>query len=116
MLQSCLDNDSNIFEEIKRIRRCHQNPPSTIDGISEDIPGYLANKYEKLYNGVEDKNNLNELEHDLRKTIDDKSMVHVNKITPDIVKRAALKVKTTKTDPVVDIRSDFLINAPDTLY
>ena len=116
MLQSCLDNDSNIFEEIKRIRRCHQNPPSTIDGISEDIPGYLANKYEKLYNGVEDKNNLNELEHDLRKTIDDKSMVHVNKITPDIIKRAALKLKPIKTDPVVDIRSDFLINAPDTLY
>ena len=63
-----------------------------------------------------DKNNLNELEHDLRKTIDDRSMVHINKITPDIVKRAALKLKPTKSDPLIDIRSDFLINAPDTLY
>jgi hypothetical protein len=48
MLQSCLVNNKNIFDEIKHTRRCNHDPPSTIDGISENIPGYLADKYQKF--------------------------------------------------------------------
>ena len=31
---------------------------NTIDGNSENIPQYFANKYEKLYNSVNDENDL----------------------------------------------------------
>ena len=44
MLQSCLENDGNIFDNIKRQRKCKQTFPTTIDE-HDDIPEYLAGKY-----------------------------------------------------------------------
>ena len=86
MLNSCLNNDNNIFKEIKKTRRCTHNPPPTIDGVSEDIPGYLAKRYEKLYNGVDDKLNLAQLEYALEVMIDDRIAQYVQLITPNAVK------------------------------
>ena len=116
MLSSCLNNDNNIFKEIKKTRRCAPNPSSTIDGISEDIPGYLANRYEKLYNGVDDKSNLAQLGAALEDMIDDRSEYYIQLITPNAVKAAARRLKPAKTDPIVAITSDFFINALDRLY
>ena len=116
MLNSCLNNDNNIFKEIKKTRRCTHNPPPTIDGVSEDIPGYLAKRYEKLYNGVDDKLNLAQLESALEVMIDDRSAQYIQLITPNVVKAAARNLKPANTDPIVAITSDFLINAPERLY
>ena len=116
MLQSCLSNDNDIFAEIKKIRKSPQTSSGTIDGITEDIPDYLASRYEKLYNGVDDKTNLLELEAFLDRSICEQSQFHVNQITAEVVKKSALKLKPGKTDPVMSITSDCLINAPDYLY
>ena len=116
MLESCLSNDNDIFAEIRKTRKSPQTSSSTIDGITDDIPNYLASKYEKLYNGVDDKANLLELERFLELNISDRSQFHVDKITAEIVKKSALKLKPGKTDPVMSITSDCLLNAPDCLY
>ena len=116
MLQSCLDNDNDIFAEIKKLRQSPQTPSSTIDGIEDDIPGYLASKYEKLYNGVDDKDNLLKLEKFLELNIVGGDQSCVDQITADIVKKSAQKLKPGKTDPVLIITSDCLMNAPDSLY
>ena len=117
LLQNCLDNDGSIFEAIKRQRRCKQTCASTIDGHTEDIPDYLATKYERLYNSVDDKENLIRLEGDIENLIDDKSLTFVNLISTDVVKLVTReKLKPGKTDPNSKITSDFLIHGPDILF
>ena len=81
MLQSCLENDRNIFDDIKKQRKCKQTFPTTIDEHTDDIPEYLAGKYEGLYNGVDDKDNLVKLEHELKEKIDDHSIIFVDRVT-----------------------------------
>ena len=115
MLNSCIENDGNIFEEIKRMRKCHQTPATTIDDVSDNIPAYMAGKYEKLYNSVDDESNIAELGETINGMIAEENLQHVDKITDNVVKEATLKLKPGKTDPMVEITSDYLINSPDIL-
>ena len=57
-----------------------------------------------------------QLDSELEDMISDQSRDCVQRITPEAVKTAARKLKPAKTDPVVDITSDFLINARERLY
>ena len=117
MLQSCLENDGNIFDDIKRQRKCKQTFHTTIDEHTDDIPEYLAGKYEGLYNGVNDKDNLVKLEHELKEKIDDHSITFAVRVTTDVVKNVTKKkLKPGKTDAVANITSDYLIHAPDKLF
>ena len=116
MLSSCIENDGNIFKEIKRMRKCHQTPPATIDDVSDDIPAYMAEKYKKLYNSVDDASKIAELGETINEMIVADSLDHVDRITFDAVKEATLKLKPGKTDPLMNITSDYLINSPDILH
>ena len=112
MLHSCLRNDNHIFAEIKKIRKSPQTSSSKIDGITEDIPDYLASRYKKLYNGVDDKANPPKLEGFLDRRICKRIQFHVDQITAEEVKDSALKLKPGKFDSLIML----LINAPDCLY
>ena len=116
LLKSCLENDVNIFEEIRRQRKCRQTPTSTIDGQKENIPGYLADKYKTLYNGVDDKENLHEFQVKLNKNICENSCKYSSLFTPEILKQCARKLKSGKTDPIFSITSDYLIHGPPILF
>ena len=113
MLASCLNNDANIFKEIRKQRSCQQEFTSTMDGESENITEYLACKYEKLYNQVDDKANLMKLELELKNEISSESLEFVDRVSGDTVRKAMQqKLKLGKKDPVMNINSDFLIYAP----
>ena len=117
MLKSCLNNGADIFKEIRKQRSCKQDFTTMIDGESENIPEYLACKYEKLYNQVNDKANLKKLELDLKHEISFESLKFVDRITGDVVKKVVhQKLKSGKRDPVVNINSDLLIHAPPNLF
>ena len=116
MLTCCLKNDASIFDIIKRKRRCVHTIPSSIDGITSDIPGYLASKYENLYNAVDDEQNLVELEDSMEGEISQQDLTFVKRIDSHEMKRCAKKLKSGKKDPVLTMTSDFLINAPDILF
>ena len=117
MLKSCIENDGDIFKEIREQRKCKQTFATTIDDHTDDIPEYLANKYEKLYNGVDDEDNLKLMELDLEKNIDQRSMKFVNLIDKDVVTSVTQKkLKASKTDATSTITSDLLIHAPDKLF
>ena len=117
MLKSCLNKDADIFKEIRKQRTSVQSCTTTIDGRSDDIPEYLAGKYEKLYNQVDDKENLAVLESNLRAMITDDSLTFVDRINSCAVKSVIeKKLKPAKKDPVADISSDYLIHAPDELF
>ena len=115
LLEACLKKQNGIFTEIKAMMSNTPTFANTIDGNSENIPQYFANKYEKLYNSVNDENDLLKI----KKVIDQRigySDMEVLKITPRIVKEASNKLSHFKTDPISEIVSDYLINGPDILY
>ena len=116
MLTSCLKNDTSIFDAIRKKRKCGHTVPSTIDGHSKDIPGYLATKYEKLYNAVDDEKNLVDLEDFLECSINQQNIKFVEKINSGVLKLSARKLKPGKTDPVLNVTSDFLVHAPDIVF
>ena len=58
LLQACLNNQNGIFREIKIMRNNQHLFPNNIDGKDENIHQYFANKYETLYNSVNDSNDL----------------------------------------------------------
>jgi hypothetical protein len=116
MLASCIKKDGSIFDSIKKKRRCSHTAPSMMDKESNDIPGYLANKYEKLYNAVEDDSNILDLEQQLAEDIKQDDYEVIGKITPDVLMQAAKKLKPGKTDPVLGITSDFPIHSPRIVF
>ena len=116
LLDACLNNQNGIFEEIKASRKSTPSFANKIDGENENIPQHFANKYEKLYNSVGDKENLLIVKKDICQRIVHSDMQEVSRITPEIIKEASNKLKKFKSDPVSEIVSDYLINAPDALY
>ena len=98
------------------MRNNKQSFPNNIDGKDENIPQYFANKYENLYNSVNDSNDLLIVEENISQRIKNTDICEVLKITPTLVKEASEKLKPDKSDPVSAIFSDYLINAPDILY
>ena len=116
ILNSCINNDHNIFDEIKRMRRCQQTPATTIDDVTVDIPNYLLKKYERLHNSVNDESNLFELEEKMNEMIGEENLQYVDQITVDVVKDSIRKLKPAKMDPVMSITSDYLMNSPDRFY
>ena len=88
MLALCLSNDAKIFKEIRKQRSCSQDFTSTRDGESENISEYLARKYEKLNNQMDDKANLMKQELELKNEISSESLESVDRVARDIVKKA----------------------------
>ena len=116
MLAACLANDSSIFDAIKKKRSCKQVIPSVIDGHDKDIPGYLASKYEKLYDSVNDEKNLMTLRNQLEDSISQDDIEIIDKINSTVMKSCARKLKPGKTDPALRITSDFIVHAPDVVF
>ena len=116
LLNSCLNNNGDLFKEIRKQRRCNKVITTSIDGCKEDIPTYFANKYEKLYNGVDDRDNLVMIQEHLRKNINRDDLEGVDIIIPKLVVEAIKRLKPGKSDPLLKVTSDFFINAPDILH
>ena len=87
-----------------------------MDNESTDIPSYLANKYEKLYNAVEDEQSMIEIEKQLEDSITQGQYNVIDRVTPEVLMHAAKKLKPGKTDPVFGITSDFLIHSPRIVF
>ena len=69
---------------IKKLRRAHPVIATSMDGKTEDIPGYFKEIFSNLYNSANDKDEvLNEVED----KIDSSSLEDVKLVTPDIVKK-----------------------------
>ena len=116
MIDACLRNDTNIFDMMKKKRKCGNTVPTSIDGETDDIPRYLASKYEKLYSCVDDSENIKSLERELEVKITQEDVNFVHKIKPCVLKTCVRKLKHGKRDPIFKFSSDFLINSPDILF
>ena len=85
---------------------------NSIDEVNEDIPGHLSNIYSKLYNSGEEKVKLDSIYEIVNNKISNQDATEILKITPDVVKSAVFHLKKNKTDPVLGMTSDCLLNAP----
>ena len=75
----------------------------------------LLRGYDKLYNSIDDNENLTTVLRHLNTKIDSKSMIEVEKFTPALIKEAINKLKDDKTDPLYHFNSDCMKNAPPIL-
>ena len=89
---------------------------TTVDSHTDDIPGYLANKYKRLYNRPNDQSKLSLLEDSLECEIDERNLKEVNLITTDKLMSATQRLKPGKTDPLLEVTSDCFRGAPGILY
>ena len=58
LLNACINNKGDIFDVIKKQRSAASTVSTMIDGITSDVETYFANTYRKLYNSVNDQDNL----------------------------------------------------------
>ena len=115
LLNACVNEGADIFTEIKAMRKSNQLTASSMGG-SDDVGEVIKNKYEKLYNSTSDRDQLVEVAEEVNARIEQCDHSDIAKITPEIVKDAARRLKPGKSDSVYSFTSDCLRNAKDCLY
>ena len=103
---------SDIFDVIKKQRSVAPTVSTVIDGITSVVETHFANTYRKIYNSVNDHGDLLEVTQFLEKKVNPSSIADAERITPLNVEEAIKHLKNNKTDPVFDLSSDCLKNAP----
>ena len=106
LLNACLTGEGNIFSEIKSMRKTKPIVANSIDGVTENIPEHFKSIYSDLFNSVDDANNMAEVSEAIAKKVKSKDIDDIEKVTPDIVKKAAAKLKPGKGDSVFTFSSD----------
>ena len=110
LLGACLNGDGNLFKEIKTLRKCKPVVASSMDGKKENIKEHFKEKY------ADDALQLRAVEADIESKVNETGLKDVLKVTPEIVKQAAHKLKSGKSDPVFSFSSDCLKNATKSIY
>ena len=106
LLGACLNGGGDIFKEIKAMRKTRQVVATTMDGVGENLPEHFKTIYSNLYNSVEDAEDMAKVSCEVEDKIGAFSLNDVSRVTPDIVKEAASKLKPGKSDPVFNFSSD----------
>ena len=78
LLDACINGGTDIFDEIKKLRKSKATEANKIDGVTKDIPGHFKKIYSKLYNSVDDGEELSVIREQLETDIDESSLVDVD--------------------------------------
>ena len=116
IIENCIQDDKDLFKEIKKHRGAGNQEELVIDGaIGEQIPEKFATVYGKLFNRENDGAAISAILEDINANITDESMREINKVNMCSIKEALEKLKPNKTDPTWDFSSDCLKNGPELL-
>ena len=116
LLSACVNDSSDLFKEIKALRKVNSVVATSIDGVSDDIPEHFGQIYRNLYNSAEDGEKLIEVQARVESEVSIKHLDQVDKITPQLMRKAANKLKSSKADPMYTFSSDCFRNGCDLLY
>ena len=116
LLDACLNNNGDLFKELRKLRNTNDTNPNVMDGISVNIQDHFAGIYSKLYNSADDGVEVGRLYKSINEKVTSLSRADVNKVTPLIVQEAVKRLKSDKSDPINAFSSDCLKNAPVILY
>ena len=86
-----------------------------MDG-AQDVRGVFKDKYKALYNSADDEAEVANVLREVEAMVTQSSLHDVVKVTPTLVKEAAMKLKPGKSDPMYSFTSDCFKNAKDPLY
>ena len=98
------------------MRKTKQIVATSIDGEKKDIVGHFGNIYSTLYNSAEDENEMKKVKVMVEDAVNKKSLEDVTRVTPEIVKKAAHKLNSGKSDPSFTFSSDCIKNGSNNLY
>ena len=116
LLSACLGEGGDLFKEIKALRKAPQTVASSIDGVSDTIPDHFGGIYSALYNSANDATELRSVTEKVESAVNSSQLESVLRITPEVVKKAAEKLKAGKSDPVYKFSSDCFKNADMDLF
>ena len=116
LLDSCLNGEGDLFSEIKALRKSKQIVATSMDGVKENVKEHFKQKYDELYNSADDGLELLEVENETEAKVGQFSLQDVLKVTPDIIKEAAHKLKSGKSDPVFSFSTDCFKNATEAIF
>ena len=84
LLNACINGEGDIFHELKKLRMVSRTVSKTMDGAKEDVSEHFANVYERIYNSVDDKEEMSRMYSGVNKSIDTTSLSDVDLVTNDI--------------------------------
>ena len=116
LLDACLNGNSDVFTEFKKMRQHKPSVAASMDGVKVNVENHFKGIYEKLYNYVNDTIEMIELNNEVQSRINLSQLYEVDKVTPEVVMKAAKNLSNNKTDPVYSYSSDCIKNGPDKLY
>ena len=117
IIENCVENDTDLFSEIRKQRKNNNTDEVTIDGASgEEIPGRFATIYNELFNRGKDDDKIDAMKIELERGISRDDVSETDRINSEVIKEAMKQIKGNKSDAIYDFSSDFLKHGPDILY
>ena len=116
LLDSCLNGGVDIFQEIKNLRKSKPVVATSMDGVKDNVKDHFKGIYEQLYNSADDSAELLKVQLEAEEKVGIESLLHVEMVTPEIVKEAAHKLKPGKSDPVFSFSTDCFKNGTKLLF
>ena len=121
LLAAALQGDAALIKEMKVIKKGGGGPaelPDTVGGANgpEEIVEKFRDIYSTLYNSASTNEEMNILSEEIRNLIGHDAVEEIGKVTGQVVKAAACKLKSKKSDVSGWYTSDALLNAPDVLF
>jgi hypothetical protein len=98
------------------MRKSKPKVATSMDGEKNYIAGHVGNIYSTLYHSAEEEDEMNRVKIKVEQAVTDEATEDVIKITPEIVKKAAEKLKSGKSDPCFSYSSDCFKNGNMILY
>ena len=98
LVNACMGEGGDIFEEIKKLRKTKRTVATSIDGENKDIAEHFGGIYSRLYNSAEDEAEMEEVNVTVENAINERSLDDVKMVTSKIVKKTAHKLKAGKSD------------------
>ena len=121
LFSASLQGDINLLKEMKKIKGSKKESldlPDTVEDANgpDEIVDKFREVYEDLYNSADTSEAMNLIKDQLRLMIGQDSVTEVNKVTPEVVKKAAACMKSNKSDVTGSYTSDLLLHAPDSMF
>ena len=116
LLDACLNGDIELFGELKKMRGNNPQVASSIDGVDDNISEHFKGIYEKLYNSVDDKDEVELLRGEIDTQMNSSQLYEVNKVIPSVIKQATSNLSDGKSDPIFSYSSDCFKNGTDLLF
>ena len=116
LLSACLGEGGDLFEELKALRKSKPTVATSMDGEKDNISDHFGAIYSQLYNSAEDTEKMKEVHAKVEAMVNSSQLENISKITPELLKEAAKKLKSGKFDPIYSFSSDCFRNGTDSLF